>query len=66
MSSSRLLDILMIDLKSNDDPIVEMDKIGQRVLCMHPMRMQRIWATDLRNWNVSGTHRADRANRKIE
>ena len=30
------------------------------------MRMQRIWATDLRNWNVSGTHRADRANRKIE
>ena len=39
---------------------------GQRVLCMHPMRMQRIWATDLRNWNVSGTHRADRANRKIE
>ena len=41
-------------------------EIGQRVFCMHPMRMQRIWATDLRNWNVSGTHRADRANRKIE
>eukprot|EP01048_Picozoa_sp_COSAG05_P016499 COSAG05_NODE_2130_length_3513_cov_1.827768_2_plen_52_part_00 len=41
-------------------------EIGQRVLCMHPTGRQRIWATDLRNWIVSGTHRVDRANRKIE